>query len=376
MRRHHILAEIRNADRTFLRQLLPTSTQCTLRYNAVSTAYLTVKDSHPAVPELLADGVRAAVWMVTVDDANLQVKRLLEGPVGDLQGEGPYGTVTIPVLDDFSWFSSILGWQKPAAALTAQTDEYARYTGPSDTRALAAIAANATRLALPWNVAASAGLGTAGTTELRMHPLADKIIPALNADRLQLVIERDAATDEWDVAVREGATYTRPLTPQSGVLASWRWKRQRPTLTRIVVGGAGQGVDREFSLVVDTGREAELARVLEGFDDSRMAEDGSDLTPYGQASLVDAGAKAGVTATLRETSWFRFPVAYDLGTRVTVQAGALTAEDVITEIDITHTAQDGFTVIPKVGFAVEDPQARLTQFVASLATSVRSLERR
>lgn len=376
MRRHHLLAEIRTAERSFIRQLLPVESRCTLRFNSPSTAYLTVKDSHPVVPEVLPDGVRAAVWMVTVDGADLQKKRLLEGPIGDIQGEGPYGTVTIPVIDDSAWLSSILGWPKPAAALSAQTDEYARYTGPSESRALAAILANKTRLGLPWDVAASLGRGTAGTTELRMHPLADKVLPALKADRLQLVVERDPDTDRWLVEVREGNEYPRPLTPQSGVLAGWKWLKGRPTLTRVVVGGAGQGVEREFAGLVDSTRESELDRILEGFDDSRMAEDGADLTPYGAATLTDAGPKAGVTATLRETSWFRFPTAYDIGTKVTIQAGALTAQDVITEIDIVHTTRDGFSVTPKVGFAVNDPQARLTEFVASLATSVRSLERR
>lgn len=375
MLRHHILAEIRAADRTFIRQLLPVSTKCTLRFNATSTAYLTVKDSHPVVPQLMSDGVRAALWMVSVDGNMRSTRRLIEGPIGDLSGEGPFGTVTVPILDDFSWLSKILGWQKPAAAITAQSDEYARYTGPSDTRALAAIAAAAARLGLPWNVAASAGLGTVGTTEFRMHPL-DRVLPALNADRLQLTFERDAVADEWDIGIRQGTVYPRPLTPQSGVLAGWKWLRQRPGFTRMVVGGAGEGTAREFAVVVDGALEAQLDRILEGFDDSRMAASGASLTPYGLSSLADAAAKAGVTATLRETSWFRFPTAYDIGTRVPIRVGAFEAEDVITEIEISHTTREGFRVEPKVGFTVTDPQQRLTQFVAGLATSVRSLERR
>lgn len=375
MRRHHILAELRTAGRSFIRQVLPRESHCVLRFNGVSTAHLTVADSHPAIPQLLNEGVRATVWMITVDGATLTRRRLLEGPIGDLTGDGPFGSVTFPVLDDFSWFSEVLGWQKPGSALNAQTDEYARYTGPSDTRALAAIRANATRLGLPWDVAESAGLGTEGTTEFRMHRLADRILPALNTDRLQLVIERDPLTDRWIVAVREGTVYSRPITPQSGVLADWKWKQQRRAKTRFVIGGAGQGVAREFASVIDADAEGTLQRILEGFDDSRMAEAGTNLVPYGQASLADAAPRSGVTARLRETSWFRFPTAYDIGTRVTIQAGAMTAEDIVTEIDISHTAREGFRVTPTLGFTAADPQTRLTDFVASLATSVRSFER-
>lgn len=375
MLRHHILAEIRTPDRRFVRQLLPQSTRCTLRFNAASTAYLTVKDSHPVVPQLTDDGVRAAVWMVSVDGNTRTSRRLLEGPIGDISGEGPYGTVTVPVIDDFAWLSSILGWQKPGAALSAQTDEYARYTGPSDTRALRVISDAATRLGLPWDVASSAGLGTSGTTEFRMHFL-DRVLPALNNDRLQLTFARDAERDRWDIAVRKGAVYPRPLTPESGVLAGWKWQKKRPTSTRMIVGGAGQGVAREFALVVDADLESQLHRILEGFDDSRMAEAGADLRPYGRDSLAAASARAGIAANLRETSWFRFPTAYDIGTVVPIRVGAFQTEDVITEIEITHTASAGFQVEPKVGFALNDPQQRLTQFVTGLASSVRSLERR
>lgn len=375
MRRQHIIAEMQTAGRAFIRQVLPVETTCTLRYNAASTAYLTVKDTHPVVPQLMDDGIRAAVWMVTVDGNTLTRKRLLEGVVGDPAGEGPYGTVTFPVIDDFNRLNEILGWQKPSAPITAQTDEYARYTGPSETRALAAIAAAKARLALSWDLPASVGRGTTGTTEFRMDPLV-RLIDALNADRLQLTIQRNPDTDRWVVAITEGTTYARPLTPQSGVLSGWRWNKQRPKATRAAVGGAGEGVARAFKLVTDPTLEAQLQRIIEIFVDARQAEAGADLTPNGTQALTDAAAKAGITATLRETSWFRFPDAYDLGTRVSIQVGAFAAEDVITEIEIKHAARTGFTVTPKVGFATNDPQQRLTQFVAGLASSVRSLERR
>lgn len=377
MRRTYIVAEIRDAERGFIRQLAPAKSQCALRFNTPSTAYLTVKDSHPVVAQVLEEGVRAAVWMISIDGNSLTKKRLLEGPIGDVSGEGPFGTVTIPVIDDLAWLRYILGWPKPGAALNAQTDEYARYTGTSETRALAALAANVTRLGLPLNVPASAGRGTTGTTELRMHALADKILSPLTADRLQMAVERNATTDQWDVAIRAGDVYARPLTPQSGVLGRWKWRRQRTGATRVIVGGAGQGVDREFARLIDAAREVQLDRILEVFDDSRMAAAGADLTPYGNATLAETAPKAGLEATLRETSWFRFDAgSYDLGTVLPFQIGALQVEDVVTQIDITHDVASGFSASPKVGFVTTDPEERLVDFVTGLASSVRSLERR
>ena len=373
----YIELELLTAGSSFVRKIKPSTTDCTLRYNAASTAYLTIPAAHSAIPQLMVDGVRAAVWMVTENEgAPVQKERLMEGPVGDLYGDGPFGTVTIPVVDDFDWFWKVLGWQKPTAALNAQNVEYARYTGKTETRALAAIAANVTRLGLPWNVPASSGRGSDGTTEFRMHSLASRLIPILTAARLQLTLERNRATGMWDVGIRTGTTYSRPLTPQSGVLGAWRWKRQRPQYTRMIAGGAGEGVDREFGRVINSTLETQLGRIMEGFDDSRMAEAGADLTIPAAEALAAAAGMSGIEATLRESAWFRFGDAYRIGTKVTLQAGAMTATDVISEIQIRHNTTDGFVVTPKVGFTVDDPQAKLTRFVADLAASVRTLERR
>lgn len=376
MRRKMILAEIHDQNREFVRKLLPQSSEVTLRFNQPSVARLVVADAHPVVAEVLPDGMRAVVWMVTLDGSSMSKVRLLEGAIGDLSGDGPFGTVTIPVTDDFADLQTITGWPNPTASLAAQTDDFSRYSGPSESRALAAISENATRLGLPWDIATSAGRGTTGDLELRFDKLSEQLVDDLTADRLQLTIQRDATTDRWAVAVTEGDTYPRPLTPQSGILGSWQWVRQRPTLTRVIELGSGTGTDREFAQVIDTTLETALNTVMEGVDNSSSAEAGADLSPYGLAALKDASGRAGISAVLRENSWFTFPDAYTVGTRVNVQIGPVVVEDAITEVDITHSAKDGFTVVPMVGLASADPTVKLVNFVTRAASAVRSLERR
>lgn len=379
VRRRFIVAQFLDSSNAFVRQVAPQKSLVTLRWNATSTAYLTLPDNHAIVPTLVAEqGVRCAVWMVTINGGVLTKRRLLEGRVGTLAGnDAPFGTVTVPVLADWADFATMLGWQVPGAAIGSQgSAEYARYTGPSDTNALAAIAANATRLGRPWDVAASLALGTVGPLELRMHDLSEKIVAPLIADRLQLRIERNDETGRFDVDVVEGETFPRPITPQSGVLSSWSWVQEPPTATRAVVGGRGDGVARQFVQVVDTALEAELGVALEIFVDARNAEEGADLAPYGWAELAKHRGKAGLTATLRETSWFRFADGYELGDKVLVQIGALQVEDVISQIDITHDVRSGFTAIPKIGLATEDPTERLVGYVKNVAAAVRGLEKR
>lgn len=380
MRSQYLLTAFHTAEHEFIRQVAPQATKCTLRWNGTSTAHLTLKDSDAVIPELLADGMRGRVMLVTADDETgaIATRKLVDGRVGTMTGdEAPAGTVTVPVVDDFDEFSTVLGWQVPGAGIGGQgAAEYARYSGPSETAVKAAIAANVARLGKPWDVAPSLGRGSTGPLELRMHALAEKILDRLILDRLQLTIDRDVETNRWTIDIIEGETFPRPLTPQSGVLASWSWVKQPPTATRVVVGGRGEGIAREFALVVDSALEAELGTILEIFADARNVDEGDPLEPYGMAELAKHRGAAGFMAELRETTWFRFPEAYDLGTRVNVQVGALQVDDVITEIEITHDAENGLRAAPRVGLASADPQKRLIGYVQDVAAAVRGLQRR
>src|SRR5690606_10145801 len=134
-----------------------------------------------------------------------------------------FGRVAVHVTDDRAMLDTILGWQVPTAGIGGQgAAEYAKYTGPTETRVKAAIAANATRLGLPWDVVPSRGAGTLGTLELRMHDLTRKVMPLLEADRLVLSVERQD-NGRWTLDILAGDTFPRPLTPLSGVLSSWSW---------------------------------------------------------------------------------------------------------------------------------------------------------
>lgn len=372
-----LIAQFLTADNEFIGQTIAQKTTASLLWNATSTASLTVRDTDRILPMVIAEpGTRCALWMTDLRGGTLKKRRLLEGRVDNITGSNsPSGTVTVPVVDDFDIFGSVLGWQVPGAPLSGQgSAEYWRLTAPTETRVKEAISANVTRLGLPWDVAPSTGLGTSAPLELRMHPLAEKVLPALIDARLQLTFARDG--DRWKTDVREGQVFPRPITPQSGVLNRWSWVQQPATATRAVVGGRGDGVEREFALVVDEELEARMGVILEIFVEARGAEPGEDLAPYGREELAKRAAKAGLTAQLRENSWFRFAETYELGDRLPVKIGALEFEDVITRVEISHDAASGFVAVPTIGLATSDPQQQLVDYVRDLAVAVRDLERR
>lgn len=375
----YFLVSIRDKDHKHLMTVQPQSgSEVTLRFNVASTAQIVVDDSHPVASLLTQDGsegLRAAVFLIRTDGATVLKHRLVEGQVTSPEGTGPLGKVTIPVIDDWEWFSQILAYPNPALPIGAQDRAFAQYRGLSGDRALDAIRANATRLGLPWDVPSVSGLGTAGATDLRFEPLST-VAESLTLDRLQLSLVRPEGGTRWAVSIASGTVYSRPLTPESGLLHSWSWRRERSRYTRMVVGGTGNGVERELASMTDAARENAVGRIMEGFADANGAEAGANLTPYGTDALADAGPKASLSATLRESAWFRFPDAYQIGTRVKVQIGSVEVDDVITEIRVSQDDEGPITVTPKLGLADADPQAKLTKIIAGVATAVHGLERR
>ncbi|MFD6699681.1 MULTISPECIES: hypothetical protein [unclassified Microbacterium] len=376
MRTSHLIGVLTDNAGGFVRQFLPSKSAVTLRAFAASTAFLTVPDSSPLMRDVIeTDGARCQVWMTTLEGPHLTRRKLLEGRVKSPRGEAPFGTVTVPVVDDLALLDTLLGWQDPSAAITAQAVEYAVYTGPAETRVKAAVAANAARFGLPWDVVPTRGEGTDGRLELRMHKLSEKVLPILQAERLVPSLVRQP-TGRWLFDIVRPDALARPLTAMSGVLGSWSWVLDPDEATDVVVGGRGEGTAREFLTVSDAARRTRVGYPLEVFVDAKQTEEGADITPSGLDKLAETGAKAGFTAVLREASWFTFPDAYQEGTRVPVQVGGLDVDDVISQIDITADPSSGLTVTPRIGLAVDDPQERLVGAVKRLAVAVGAAERR
>lgn len=377
MRRSYLRTVITEGDGEYLADFTGRGT-VVQRAFLTHTAAMQVSESHRAVAALMgAEEPRADVWMVTEDvDAGTQSRaRVTGGRVLSIGGDGPLGKVTVNVADDKSLLDTVLGWPKPSAALNAQTDEYAVYTGATETMVKAAIAANATRLGLPWDIVPTRGAGTpSGRLELRMHDLTRKVGPLLEADRLILTVERQD-TGRWTVDIVEGDTFPRPLTPESGLLVSWDWVVQFRTATRVVAGGRGEGPAREFKQVIGTAAETAVGIPLEVFIDAKNTEEGTDITPQATEELASRAPRAGFKPVLREAGWFRFPDAYKIGDRVPVKVGVFEIDDVITQIQITHDDK-GFRVVPTIGLATSDPQEQLLSLVRQLAAQVRGLERR
>lgn len=355
-------------DDNYQREISGLEATADLMPNAISTATFILDDDHPALPSATTEGARCAVWFRGAER--------FRGVVQSTPGEGPEGTITINVEDDRATLWYVHGRQVPGAALDAQASEYRVYTGNSESVFKAALSENFARLGMGWTVAPSLNRGLPKRVEFRMHPLADKLIPILDMDGLVIVLSYDN-TGAVTVDVREPDTVAGVLTLDTGIPDSYTFDRVAPTITRVVVGGRGEGVEREFVEVIDTEREAEWGFIREGFVDGRNTEEGSDLTIDAYQALAEGAARVGVSTELVETERFMYGDTYVEGDLVHVQLGPVDTSQRLS-VSITESAENGVVVTPRIGELDDsaDVEVQLAQQLARLARGARDQGRR
>lgn len=333
--------------------------------NEIPTASFALDDDHVAVPAVVTNGSRCAVWFRGAER--------FRGIVHETPGEGPDGTITAQVRGDLRKLWHWQGWPNPANPVTQQTSAYRTIRGVSETVLKTALAENFQRLGVPWSVAPTQGRGTPTEVNLRMHPLAEKLLPSVTAD--DLVVTLAYINGQVVVDVRESRLLPGVLTPASGIPEEYTFERTAPTVTRVIVGGRNEGAAREFAEVRDTALEADWGDIIEGFRDARNTEEGSDLTVDGREALAEGRPTTGISTTLNETDRFRFGTTYDVGDRVAVRVGPVERTQAIS-VAITETVADGVVVTPRIGEVQGDTTDALARDIGRLARGIRDTGRR
>ena len=342
-----------------------------LNLNGISTAEFTLDDADELLQFVTGDsgrGARCAVWFRGAER--------MRGAITSTPGSGPIGDVTVRIDSDMRKMWQWQGWPVPTADLAHQTTDYRTITGPSETIFKTALAENVARLGVPWTVVPTHGWGTSTVVALRFHPLGDKVIPPLLSDQLVIVLTYD---DDGHpvVDVRQPRTVPGTLTIDSGVPDRFSFDVVAPTATRVIVGGRGEGADRQFLEVADAAREADWGEIIEAFADARNVEVGADLTPYAADALTAGAASVSVTTELVETDGFLFGSTFDLGDLVRVSLGPVNSTEQIQQVAITSNASDGTKVTPKIGgIDPGDVDAQLTAQINRLAQGARDQSRR
>ncbi|MFW0772535.1 Gp37-like protein [Paenarthrobacter nitroguajacolicus] len=361
-------------DRLFRCQIgNPSALSATVRHNLVSTLNITVPLAHERLPELMTDGARLKV--------KFKGRHLISGPIVSEAGEtdGVSGQVTFTVEDDFRILRDILGWQVPGSPISSQSAaEYRTYTGDAETIIKTAVTENGiTRLAIPGlSVAPNLHRGEVvpGGVPLRMHPLADKMFPAMDEAGIGVTVRQVGSGLVLDVY--EPQLYPRKLSVKGRTLKKASWTKTRPESSRVVIGGQGEGTERNFRQVIDAARESQYGMRAEAFRDARDNDSSDVMDDRGRETLTETAAKNGISLDLVGTGIFQYgPGGFTEGDRVPVNLGnGLLMTETIREVTLNWVSKDYASVQPSIGEISNQPARIVAQRLAALAKGVRNQE--
>ena len=374
---------IYNKDRQFQRQIgAPLKCVTTPRkFPLIGSASMTLSLNDPAVPALLADGSRILIEM--------NGEHLISGPVDETQTNTEAGTVKVTVIDDSWVLTKILGWQDPTASIYSQgAQEYGIYIGTAGAIFRHLVQQNGiNRLKIPGlklGSAAPIDPSLPGGALMRMHPLPDRLYPAVEMAGIGVRV-RQSGTDLLFETYRP-RVYPAVLSVKGGTLKKAVHTRRRPSASRAVIGGPGEGTFRYYRQVIDHDREAQFGFCGEVFVDARdIKNDGTPsslaqaqdlMDARGREALIEAGKVDGLSVTLAGSSVFTYGSdGIRVGDEVPVDVGdgrIITAP--VREADLEWVTPDYVKVTPIIGDQ-EDPDRRQAKSIAELKASQRREER-
>jgi hypothetical protein len=359
----------------------PAMLTVTPRHNLISTLTMSVPLNHERVGEIMADGARLRVFF--------RGEKLISGPItaDELTSDGESGLYTVTVEDDKRILWDILGFPVPTMPATNQAGAaYRTYTGNAETILKTAVTENGvTRLGVPGlSVAANLNRGAtiAGGVPLRMHPLADQLFPAVEAAGLGVTVWQADASPGVSAGlvldVYEPVTHPRTLSVKGRTLKQVTMTRTRPTASRVVIGGQGEGTARTFRYLTNSTRETQYGMRAEVFRDARDDNTASVLDARGQETLTEHGPKNGVSLTLAGSGIFKYgPGGFHVGDRIPVKvAEGITVTEVIRECTLKWVSPTYASVDPVVGDLTNQPERITAQRIAAIARGQRNQENR
>lgn len=349
----------------------PVSLVVTPRFNQTGTGVIEVEADHKAAEHLLATGARLTIY--------LRGQFLMSAKIYRRKAEGPTidSVLTLYFRDDFRLLHQILGYAVPSLAIDNQgSSEYATYTGNAESIVKAVVTDNiVNRLGMNVTVATNQNRGATvpDGVKFRFHPLYEQLFPAIEQAGIGVTFQQLNGTIVCDVY--EPPVFARVLDEASGTIASWKWEDVDAEATHVVAGGQGEGTARMFRDIRDTALEADYNEVLESFRDARDAETDTVLISRAQEELGDKAAKSGFAIHLSETEHFQYGKdGLVVGAEVTISINGITRTDILREVTLSYSRDEGLESTPVVGDIQDSPERTIANFLARLKKGITDLK--
>jgi hypothetical protein len=166
--------------------------------------------------------------------------------------------------------------------------------------------------------------------------------------------------------VYEPRNYPHLLSPESGKVIGGSYSLAGPTATRVVVGGQGEGVERDFRTFPDPARENDWNDVIEVMRDARDSGSGDVYGARAAETLSEGAPMAGLSLELSETKHFRYGGdGLRVGDLVTALINGQPYADSLREVRLSWD-KDGDIATPVIGERSDDPDVQLAKSLRAL----------
>jgi len=381
-----LIVEVRDPDLKRVGQIsdanLP-GAQFVLRFNNVGSWSLRIPEDEPLVDLLRSPGY--GIILTGPDD-----EVILSGPTLaaklEQTPEDIKGIWTIEGADDTLILQDRLAYPDPDSAdVSAQSFSHDRRTGVAETVMKQYVVANlgttapVSRQVPQLTVGTDLGRGVTVTNAARFTQMQTLLFGIAESSGLGYnikQIDEDLVFDVFEPLDRSG--FVR-LDVENDLLTSAEYGYVSPEVTRVIVAGQGEAIDRLFIERSSTeSEEAETAwgRRVEMFKDARQSVEISELEQAGDEELAETGKTVvSLSVTPTDDVQMRFGFDWNLGDIVAVAAGDVETVATVTEVGIS-IQPDGVRIGATVGTpAPFDFETRLVSRVREQEERISALER-
>ena len=196
---------------------------------------------------------------------------LMSGPVRSVRTEGFANTKlsTYEVQGDFRLLSRILLWPSPDRDEWDQTREHHRRTGTAEHVLRSYLVDAVERLEEDDIISFTTAQSRGGqvTFNARMVTPAEDLLALVDQAGLGVRVRQHPNNTGLRVEFYEGSTWPIVLSEDAGTLVAGSYSYEGPECTRVVIGGAFEGVERDFFTLENPAIEDEWGDVIEKFVD-------------------------------------------------------------------------------------------------------------
>jgi len=273
-----------------------------------------------------------------------------------------------------------LAYQVPTSAAPSQgSDDYDNRTGTAETIIKQYVNLNAGPGALAARqvntlvIETDLARGTSVKGSARMTNLLTLCQELASAGGLGFRVVFNASDQlEFQVYVPTDRSGSAKFGIELGNLVSYEFTQEASKSSCAIVGGGGDGTARVFREINDTTAQTAWSNRSETFIDQRDTTDTTELDQAGTQETVDNGPVNGLSIKTADTPNLQFNVSYFLGDLVSIPKANVT--DVLREVEINWTADDGPSTSSTVGTSSTTGTLQMLKKLAALDAKVAALE--